>query len=101
MDALVLPISYMIMLIKLFIEKLERNVKLSPCLINRQLTKTYGGTGSIATSALDGEAWSASRHGRFIPEEIVSGTHWMAGLPRAGLEAVGKRNIYCPVRNQT
>jgi hypothetical protein len=48
-------------------------------------------------SVLKGVAWSAPLHGRFIPGERASGTHWMAGLPRASLERleiVEKRNIY-------
>jgi hypothetical protein len=40
-----------------------------------------GGNGGIAppflASALDGGEWSASCPGRFIPEEIILGTHWI------------------------
>jgi hypothetical protein len=56
--------------------------------------KTYGGSGGIAlsflTTALDGGEWSASRPGRFTPEERTPGTHWIGGWvgPRVGLDAV-------------
>jgi hypothetical protein len=44
----------------------------------------------LLTSALDGNVWSASRLGRFIP-----GTHWTGGWvgPRTGLDEVEKRKI--------
>jgi hypothetical protein len=45
--------------------------------------------------ALNGGVWSASRSGRFTPEEISLGTHWMGGWvgPRSGLNAGEKRKI--------
>jgi hypothetical protein len=47
------------------------------------------------TSALDRGEWSASRRGRFTPDERASGTHWIGGMvgPRAVLDAVVKRKI--------
>jgi hypothetical protein len=47
----------------------------------------------LENSALDGDKWSASRPGRFIPEERPT----VVG-PRAGLATVEKREIYCPSR---
>jgi len=46
----------------------------------------------LLTSALDGGEWSASRHGRFIPNVKTSGTHWVWDWvgPRAGLDAGAK-----------
>jgi hypothetical protein len=45
--------------------------------------KAYGGVGVhshvFLTSALVGDEWSTSRHGRFTPEERVPGTHWIGG----------------------
>jgi hypothetical protein len=54
----------------------------------------YSSTHSL-TSALDGDEWSASRLGRFTPRERAPGTHWIGGWvdPRAGLDAVVKRNV--------
>jgi hypothetical protein len=51
------------------------------------------------TSALDGDEWSASRPGRFIPRERAPGTHWIGGWvgPRAVLDAV-MRKILSPRR---
>jgi len=42
------------------------------------------------TSALAGDAWSASRTGRFTPTERVPIAHWIGGWvgPRAGRDAV-------------
>jgi hypothetical protein len=41
------------------------------------------GSGAIApafsTSVVDEDEWSASRLDRFIPREIVAGTHWIEG----------------------
>jgi hypothetical protein len=57
------------------------------------------GSGGIAppflTSALDGGEWSASSTGRFTPGEIASGSRWIEGWvgPRAGLDAVDRRNL--------
>jgi hypothetical protein len=47
------------------------------------------------TSALHGGEWSASRPGRFTPEQRAPGTHWIGGwvAPRTGLDDVEKRNI--------
>jgi hypothetical protein len=51
-------------------------------------------SGSIAatflTSALDGDEWSASRLGRFTPEEKSTGIHLIGDLmgPETGLNAV-------------
>jgi hypothetical protein len=54
----------------------------------------YSTTHSL-TLALDGNEWSASRPGRFIPRERASGTHWIGGWvdPRAVLDTVVKRKI--------
>jgi hypothetical protein len=65
-------------------------------------------------SALAGDEWSVSRHGRFTPEERASGTHWIGGWmdPRAGLDDMKKRKIFTlpglelrhlgrPARNQS
>jgi hypothetical protein len=60
-------------------------------------TYVYGRGESIAppflTSALAGSEWSASRPGRFTPEERALGIHWIGGWmdPRAGLDDVEKR----------
>jgi hypothetical protein len=47
------------------------------------------------TSVLVGGEWSASRLGRFTPEERAPGTHWIGGWVdlRARLEAVKKRKF--------
>jgi hypothetical protein len=61
--------------------------------------KGYGGVNVYIhiffTSALVGGEWSASRPGRFTPEERASGTHWIGGWvdPRAGLDDVEKRKF--------
>jgi len=61
--------------------------------------KRIGGVDVYATysltSTLDGGEWSASRPGRFVPREIVSGTPWIRGWvgSRAGMDAVAKRKI--------
>jgi hypothetical protein len=48
-----------------------------------------------STSALNGNEWSASGHGRFTPGEKALGSHdigsWVG--PRAGLDAVAPREI--------
>jgi len=45
--------------------------------------KTYGGVElqlhAFLNFALDGGEWSASRPGRFTPEEKAPGTRWTAG----------------------
>jgi hypothetical protein len=48
------------------------------------------------TSALAGGEWSASRPGRFIPEERAHGTPWIVGWvdPIAGLEDVENRKFF-------
>jgi hypothetical protein len=47
------------------------------------------------TSALAGGELSASRPGRFTPEERAPGTHWIGGWvdPVAGLDDVKKKNF--------
>jgi hypothetical protein len=42
--------------------------------------------------------WSASRPGRFIPEEIAPGVHWIGGWvePRAGLYELEERKFFNP-----
>jgi hypothetical protein len=47
------------------------------------------------TSELDGGEWSASRPGRFIPEERSPGTYWIGDWvgPRSGLDDVEKRKF--------
>jgi hypothetical protein len=58
--------------------------------------KTYGGMDVsihiFLTSALVGGEWSASRPGRFTPEEKAPGTYWIRGWvdPRAGLDNMEK-----------
>jgi hypothetical protein len=46
-------------------------------------------------SALIGGEWSASRSGRFTPEEKAAGTHWIGGWldPRTGMEDMEKRKF--------
>jgi hypothetical protein len=50
---------------------------------------------TIFTSAVDGGEWSASRPGRFTPEERDPGTHWKGCwvVPRAGLDDVENRKL--------
>jgi hypothetical protein len=63
----------------------------------------------ILTSALAGGEWSASRPGRFTPDEKDPGTHWKGGWvdPRASLDDVEKRKfltlsgIERPTRSQS
>jgi hypothetical protein len=56
--------------------------------------KAYGGVDvfshTFLTSALVGAEWSASRTGRFTPEERAPVTHWRGGWvgPRASLDDV-------------
>jgi len=52
-------------------------------------------------SALDGGERTASRPGRFTPRERAPDTHWIGRLlgPKAGLDAVVKRNIPSPYRH--
>jgi hypothetical protein len=54
------------------------------------------------TSALDRSERSASHPDRFIPWKVASGTHCIGGWldPRAGLHAVEKIEISCPVGNR-
>jgi hypothetical protein len=56
----------------------------------------------MLTSALDGDEWSASRHGCFIPRERAAGTHRNEGWvgPRTGLDAVAKRKIHIRATNR-
>jgi hypothetical protein len=56
----------------------------------------------ILTSALDGGEWSASYSGRFNPRERALGTHSIGGWvgPRAGLDAVVKRQILSPYTDE-
>jgi hypothetical protein len=64
--------------------------------------KTYGGVEikakAFLTSALGGDERSASCSGYFTTRERDSGTHWLLGCmgSRTGLDAVVKRQIYCP-----
>jgi hypothetical protein len=46
-------------------------------------------------SALNGAEWSVSDFGRFTPEEITPGTHWIRNWvnPRAGLDDLVKRKF--------
>jgi hypothetical protein len=55
--------------------------------------KTYWGV--FLSAALAGDEWSASRPGRFTPEERAYGTHWIGGWvgPRASLDDVKKRKF--------
>jgi len=68
--------------------------------------KTYGGVEDSSThlsSALDGGDWSVSHSCRFTPSERAPGTHWIGVWvgPRAGLDAVVKRNIPASAGNRT
>jgi hypothetical protein len=80
-------------------------VKLSLCLIKHHSIKTYGGVEvylhAFLISALDGGEWSASHPGRYTNRERSPDTHWIGGWvgPRAGLDAVTKRNIPSPRRD--
>jgi len=48
---------------------------------------------AFLTSALDGDEWSASRHGSFTP-----GTHWIGGWVAVAVAvAVAKRRISQPL----
>jgi hypothetical protein len=64
--------------------------------------KTYGGVDiqirDFLTSVLIGGEWSASRPGRFPPDERAPGTHWIGGWvdPRAGLDDVKRRKFLTP-----
>jgi hypothetical protein len=53
------------------------------------------------TLALARGEWSASRPGRFTPEETAPGTHWIGGWvdPRAGLNDVVNYGKFVPVFN--
>jgi hypothetical protein len=61
--------------------------------------KAYGGvvyrSTVFSTSALVEGQWSASRPGRFTPEEKAPGTHWIGGwvAPRAGVDDVERRKF--------
>jgi hypothetical protein len=61
--------------------------------------KAYGGVDEqihiFLTSTLARSEWSASRPGRFISGERVTGTHWIGGWtnPRDGLDNVEKRKF--------
>jgi hypothetical protein len=58
--------------------------------------KKFGGIApSFSTSALDRGELSASRPGRFIPEERAPGSRWIGGWvdPRASLDDVERRKI--------
>jgi hypothetical protein len=61
--------------------------------------KAYGGVDVqihiFLTSVLVGGEWTASRPGRFTPEERAPGTHWIGGWvnPRAGLDDSEKRKF--------
>jgi hypothetical protein len=50
---------------------------------------------NFLTSALVGGKWSASRAGRFTPEEEAPIIHWIGGWvdPRAGPDDVDKRKF--------
>jgi hypothetical protein len=64
----------------------------------------YGGSRGVTvlflTLALDEDELSTSRPGRITPEERAACTHWMRGwvIPRAGLDAVEKREVSYPCR---
>jgi hypothetical protein len=50
----------------------------------------------FSTSALVSGEWSASRPGRFTPEEKAPITHWIGGSvgPRAGMGDVKKKKFF-------
>jgi hypothetical protein len=58
---------------------------------------------TFLTLALDGGEWSASRPGHFTAGERAPDTHWIGGWvgPRAGLNAVKKRNFFTSAGNRT
>jgi hypothetical protein len=52
---------------------------------------------SFFTSALDGDGWSTSRHGRSLPRKSTPGTRWVGvwmGL-RAGLDVEARGKLIC------
>jgi hypothetical protein len=53
---------------------------------------------TILDLGIDGEKWSASRHGRLTQAERGPGTYGIAGLvsPRVGLDTVKERTIFTP-----
>jgi hypothetical protein len=55
---------------------------------------------SSATSALDGGEWPASRPCHFTPRETAPAPHCIEGRvdPRAGVDAMEKRLIFCSYR---
>jgi hypothetical protein len=67
--------------------------------ITHYAMKAYEGSGDIAppflTSALDGEAWSASRPYRFGPGDRVASTHCVRGWvgSRTGLDAMEQKKV--------
>jgi hypothetical protein len=81
--------------------------KLTLCLINQapchdDIQGSGGITPPFLTLLLDGGEWSVPCPGRFIPCEIVPGTHWIRGWvgPRASLDIVDKRkSCSCQVSN--
>jgi hypothetical protein len=84
------------------VEMCKVKVKLSLCFLFNWAPRHEGVLGEwryssmhSLTSALDGGEWSASRPGRFPPRDRAPGTHWIGGWvgPRAGLDAVSKRNV--------
>jgi hypothetical protein len=79
-------------------EVVKVKVKLSLCFFFNRWPRHEGVLGErryspthYLTSALDGDEWSVSRHGRFTSRERAAGcTHWIGGWvsPRAVLDAV-------------
>jgi hypothetical protein len=66
-------------------------VKLSLCLTNELIMKTYGGVDVILTLALDRGEWSASRPGRVSPGIRALATHLIGGW--LGTRTIEENNV--------
>jgi hypothetical protein len=69
--------------------------------------KTYGGKNVkihvFLTPALVEYDWSASRPGRFTPDERAPDTHWIGGWvePRTGLDDMERRKNFALIGTRT
>jgi hypothetical protein len=99
------PLAYISRLwigINLWTVVYECKEKLSLCLTNYPLCqKSVWGSACIEphiflTAAWVGDEWTASRPGRFTPEEKALSIHWIRGWVgrRAGLDDVEKRKFF-------